>query len=255
MCILFLLPFLTVDGTSQGSILYYFKSRNNVKRLHGVIPLERARITPEPPAGFLRGGSGAQLQHALCITITLHVSHAYIARHPWYVLLAPTPEVHAAWCAALLQASIPRGALLNKLQATGAMDDVVAESAEQTQLCFPTAGGAVISSAACIRLDPLGTAPAAPAMPMSDVTAVVVATTPTAGCPGPGKATSIAQSRPLTASTVHASPGASPAPHRVSVQQTPRAPARASAQHAQHDVGLRTTYGGRGASVEIEAAA
>lgn len=130
----------------QGSYLFYFKDRHDLKGFHGCIPLEKARIQGEAPPGT------AQQNAHLCITITLNVQHAYIAKHALYVLLAPSPEVHTAWMAALRQAAIPRAALITHLETSGGMAEVVAQHAEQVHLCFPTEGAAVLSSSGLVRL-------------------------------------------------------------------------------------------------------
>ena len=98
---------------------------------------------------------------------------SYIAKHPFYVLLAPTPEVQAAWLLALRQASIPRATLLNRLYETGDMPQVVKECCDQTSLCFPTTSAAVISSSSFIRLEtatPVGSA--SPAPPTDAITTI-----------------------------------------------------------------------------------
>lgn len=73
------------------------------KRLHGVIPLESAKIEtelPPPMAGAAKGGKGSG---SFFITITLHSSHAFSCRHPFFLLSAPTQEVQQAWINALWQ--------------------------------------------------------------------------------------------------------------------------------------------------------
>jgi len=69
------------------------------------------------------------------------------------VLLAPTPEVHAVWLAALSQAAVPRASLLSQLKRVGALDETLKEFDDQTKVCFPTMGAAVISSSSCVRMD------------------------------------------------------------------------------------------------------
>jgi hypothetical protein len=138
---------------AQGSSLFYFKSRQHVKRLQGVINLESAKVETELP---VTAGGGARKPEDHCISVTLHVSSAYSAKHPFYVLQAPTAQVQEAWANALWQAAVPRGSLLAHLQRGGLLCDVVAEFAQQLQLCFPTADAAVLSSSGRARMSGLG---------------------------------------------------------------------------------------------------
>lgn len=51
-------------------------------------------------AGAAKGGKGSG---SFFITITLHSSHAFSCRHPFFLLSAPTQEVQQAWINALWQ--------------------------------------------------------------------------------------------------------------------------------------------------------
>ncbi|KAH7619297.1 hypothetical protein Ndes2526B_g06260 [Nannochloris sp. 'desiccata'] len=242
----------------KGSILYYFKNRKNVKALHGIIPLERARVQSGPPPGYL--GNSAQTIYSLCITIIFHVQHAYIAKYPFYVLLAPTPEVHKAWMEALNCASIPRASLLAKLTETGSMSSVFATCTEETKICFPTTTAAVISSSECLRLDPHQNQEAVPGDG-----AVVVATDGLSQTNGAGKNTAVSpQTRRNVDVTAASSVYTTPTDRINSRSSTPLASkvmtagattpegknalsARSSAQHAQQEQNespsLRNTFG------------
>ena len=227
--------------TNQGSTLFYFKSRNSYKHLHGVIPMERARIEREPPVGYLKENTEPQLR-SLCITITVHVQHAYIAKHPFYVILAPTPEVHAAWVSALRQAAIPRSVLLSKLQSTGTIADVINECSEQTQLCFPTSGGMVISSAACIRLDgcqsPLATGMALYPSPGNETALIAAIGSGTLSGGGTGSKLNTIPFLPIqpnattTTSTTTAPPSIYASPQTQATRTSMVSKSRASALHA-----------------------
>lgn len=245
--------------------MYYFKNRNNVKTLHGIIPLERARIQSGPPPGYLGNGYNAQTTHSLCITITFHVQHAYIAKYPFYVLLAPTPEVHKAWMEALNCASIPRASLLAKLNETGSMSSVLATCTEETKICFPTTSAAVISSSACLRLDSHQDQETG----FGDGAIVVATTPPTADATGLSQTNGPrkSQTRPtvdiIAASSVYTTPknrnnsrSSTPPSSRVTVtaaatrgatmsEGKKELSARSSAQHAQQDESpsLRNTFG------------
>jgi len=94
-----------------------------VKRLQGVIPLENAKVESEAPLE----GSGKKMEGEYFISITLHVAHAYSAKHPYYILSAQSAEVQEAWCNALWQAAVPRGSLISHLQKANRLADVVAE--------------------------------------------------------------------------------------------------------------------------------
>jgi hypothetical protein len=114
------------------------------KRLHGVIPLESAKvgslkclkgkclllfmgasmlhsahkpssclpphascqIETELPPGVGGSRKGQPEQHI--ITITLHSTHAFTCTHPFFVLAAPTQEVQQAWVNALWQVKASR---------------------------------------------------------------------------------------------------------------------------------------------------
>ncbi len=76
------------------------------KRLHGVVPLESAKIETELPSNMTgpagqKGGSGHKGE--FFITITLHSSHAFSCKHPFFLLAAPNQEVQQAWINALWQ--------------------------------------------------------------------------------------------------------------------------------------------------------
>lgn len=75
-----------------------------------------------------------------------------MAKHAFYVLLAPSPEVQTAWIAALRQASIPRSSLIDHLDRAGGISELVQECTTEMQLCFPTEGAAVLSSSGHVRL-------------------------------------------------------------------------------------------------------
>lgn len=107
---------------AQGSYLFYFKNRHSVKSLQGVVPLENAKVESEAPLE-----SGKKMEAGHYITITLHVTHAYSAKHPYYILTAPSSDVQQAWCNALWQAAVPRGSLISHLQKANRLADVVAE--------------------------------------------------------------------------------------------------------------------------------
>lgn len=216
-------------------MLYYFKSRNNVKTLHGIIPLERARVQAGPPPGYLKGsGSSAQTTHSLCITITFHVQHAYVAKYPFYVLLAPTSEVHKAWLDALSSASIPRASLLAKLAETGALSSLHVTCMEEAKICFPTTSSAVIASSACLRLD--SQPQELSAAPLSADAAVVVVAT--ASSP-PSVYTTPTDKNNSRNCTPPASKVPSVALEPAKTTMTPEGKkalsARSSAQHAQQD--------------------
>ncbi|KAL4458474.1 hypothetical protein ABPG75_013339 [Micractinium tetrahymenae] len=131
----------------KGGFLFYFKGRTDpqhASKLHGVIPLESAKIETELPpsaAGSRRPEGGSHV-----ITITLHSSHAFSCKHPFYVLSAPSQEVQMAWVNAMWQAAIPRADLIQQLSAAGKLADVLASYASNVQNNFPVADATVLST-------------------------------------------------------------------------------------------------------------
>ncbi|KAL4859323.1 Sesquipedalian-1 [Chlorella vulgaris] len=131
----------------KGSYLFYFPTRKNIlraKRVHGVIPLESAKIETELPPAL--SGAKPGPKGGFPITITLNSAHAFACQHPFYVLMAPSQEVQTAWCNALWQAAIPRADLVHHLGHAGMMASVLASYATNVQQSFPVADATVLSS-------------------------------------------------------------------------------------------------------------
>ncbi|KAL4422177.1 hypothetical protein ABPG77_006866 [Micractinium sp. CCAP 211/92] len=133
----------------KGGFLFYFKGRTDpqhAKKLHGVIPLESAKIETELPPTV----AGAQRAQGHFITITLHSSHAFSCKHPFYVLSTPSQEVQMAWVNAMWQAAIPRADLIQHLSTAGKLADVLASYATNVQARrannFPVADATVLST-------------------------------------------------------------------------------------------------------------
>lgn len=241
-----------------------------MNKLHGIIPLEGARIQNEPPAGFLQ--SNAQQHTNLCITITLNVQHSYIAKHPFYVLMCPTTEACAAWMTALNQASIPRSTLLSKLYETGDLQEVVEGHEHDIKVSFPTTGAAVISSSGCVRLDsPNGSPRREGHSPreLQTTTAIRVAETPVVVTVTPPAVKTTPVTRPVTEISASAVFGQAP-PSRTSLthgttkaaagtlNDTRKSVTRASAPHVVAEIepeSLRSTFGNVTNSPEVPAAA
>ena len=145
---------------TQGSYLFYFKSRREAMRPQGVIPLEASKIETEPSGGGGGGSPGAPPAPPPAaalppppdtLTITLHAQHACTCEHTFYRLSAPSAEVAAAWTNALWQAAIPRADLVQALQSAGRLADVVRQYALAVGQCFPVADSAVLSTSGRAR--------------------------------------------------------------------------------------------------------
>lgn len=145
----------------KGNFLFYFKGRRQShlsKRLHCVIPLENAKIETELPDDAAMHG----MSPGWVITITLHSTHAFTCKHPFYVLSAPSEEVQMAWVNAMFQAAIPRADLIQHLVAAGKLPEALAAYSSSIQNNFPVADAAVVSTGGRARtaaLANLGTLP------------------------------------------------------------------------------------------------